>query len=323
MEHLQFSSRRVLVTGASGFIGKHLVERLLESSTEVHAVSRQVQCEDLDGVTWWKADLADVDEAYHLLSSIRPDFIFHLASHVAGGRDIALVRPTFRSNLLSTVNLLTAAAEVGCKRLIITGSLEEPDISSGAVPCSPYAAAKSAGSAYARMFHALYGVPVVILRLFMVYGPGQRDGRKLVPYVIQSLLRGESPLLSSGTREVDWIYIDDVVNGLLKAAHADGIEGSTIDIGSGELVSVREVVERLTDQINPGVIPQFGALAERPLEQLRVANVLNSFSKLQWRPSVTLQEGLMRMVAWYQDQHKSIRNAVEVPHPIPVVAMAP
>ncbi len=311
MEQYQFSSRRVLVTGASGFIGKHLVERLLESGADVHAVSRHVQCDGLDGVTWWQSDLAEAFEAHELIASIRPDFIFHLASHVAGGRDIALVQPTFRSNLMSTLNLLTAATEVGCQRLIITGSLEEPNIGSAAAPCSPYAAAKSAGSAYARMFHALYGLPVVILRLFMVYGPGQQDRRKLVPYVIHSLLRGERPLLSNGTRDVDWIYIDDVIEGVVQAVHADGLEGRTVDIGSGELVSVREVVERLTNLIDPRITPHFGALADRPLEQIRVANTLDSFQWLEWRPSVTLQDGLSRTVAWYEHQQTAIGNAVE------------
>ena len=189
---------RVLVTGASGFIGRHLVHRLLESGADVHAVSQKIRCDGLNVVRWRQADLADASTVHDLIASIRPDFIYHLASHVAGGRDTALVYPTFRSNLMGTVNLLTAAAEVGCWRMIITGSLEEPDIGSGAVPCSPYAAAKSAGSAYARMLHALYGLPVVILRLFMVYGPGQRDVRKLVPYVSHSLLDGEPPLLSNG-----------------------------------------------------------------------------------------------------------------------------
>ena len=83
------------------------------------------------------------------------------------------------------------------------------------------------------MFHALYGLPVINLRTFMTYGPGQRDGSKLIPYVATALLRGESPRLSSGTREVDWIYVGDVVDAYLAAAVADGVEGTSIDIGSG------------------------------------------------------------------------------------------
>jgi nucleoside-diphosphate-sugar epimerase len=91
--------------------------------------------------------------------------------------------------------------------------------------CSPYAAAKFAASAYGRMFHALYHTPVTILRLFMVYGPGQQDLRKLVPYVTLALLKGEMPRVSSGVREVDRIYVDDVAAGYLAAATATGVEG--------------------------------------------------------------------------------------------------
>ncbi len=88
------------------------------------------------------------------------------------------------------------------------------------VPGSPYAAAKTAVASYGRMFHALYGLPIVHLRVFMVYGPGPQDITKLVPYVTGCLLRGEPPRLSSGTREIDWIYIDDVVEAFVAAAHA-------------------------------------------------------------------------------------------------------
>jgi len=94
------------------------------------------------------------------------------------------------------------------------------------------------------MFFALYQLPVVILRVFMVYGPGQGDLQKLVPYVITSLLKGETPRFTSGTREVDWIYVEDVVAAFLEAARAPGVEGATLDVGTGKLVTVRQVVER-------------------------------------------------------------------------------
>jgi nucleoside-diphosphate-sugar epimerase len=295
-----FSGMKVLVTGASGFIGPHLYRRLHALEAEVHAVSRTFHASSMDGFRWRQADLANINSVRNLLVALRPEVIFHLAGHAAGGRDLERVLPTFHSNLTTTVNLLTAAAEVGCRRIVLASSLEEPQSEAiESVPSSPYAASKWAGSAYGRMFHALYQAPVVLARIFMTYGPGYQDQRKLIPYVILSLLRGEAPKLASGEREIDWIYVDDVVEGLLAVARAAGVEGKTIDIGSGELVSIRTLVRHLVRLINPDIEPLFGALDDRPLEQVRVAEVANSLNISGWEPAVSLEEGLKRTVDWY------------------------
>jgi len=296
----QFFGQKILVTGASGFIGAHLCRRLYRDGAEVHAISRTKHCSDGDGLYWWQVDMTETEAIGELVRTIKPDVVFHLASHVAGARDMELVMPTFRDNLMSTVNLLTAISEIGCRRIILTGSMDEPEPeSTPVIPSSPYTAAKWAASAYARMFHALYQLPVVILRVFMVYGPAQRDVSKLIPYVILSLLRGEAPKLTSGKRQVDWIYVQDVVEGCLAAAQAPDVEGRTIDIGSGELVSIQAIVEHLVPLINPQIKPLFGALPDRPREQRRVASTANSAVLLGWEPVTPLEEGLKRTVDWY------------------------
>jgi UDP-glucose 4-epimerase len=299
----ELSRQTVLVTGARGFIGSHLSRALTRCGAKVHGVSRRECLTDDKTVRWWELDLANSAAVRQLMRDVRPDVVFHLASHVAGAREIGLVIPTFQSNLASTVNLLTYAAETGCKRFLLAGSLEEPDPNApDAVPCSPYAAAKSAGTHYARMFHQLWGLPTVIAKLFMVYGPEQKDERKLIPYVSVCLLRGEAPKISSGQRMVDWIYVDDVVEGLLAAAVARDAEGTTVDIGSGRLVSIREVVKRMTGIVNPEIQPLFGAVADRPLEQVRVAEIAKSKALLGWEPKTSLQEGLERTVCWHREQ---------------------
>lgn len=295
-----------LVTGASGFIGSHLCQRLVHAGYTVHAVSRQASREygnDNTDMRWWQADLADSVAVHDIISHIKPDVVFHLASCVHGARDSQHVLPMFQSNLMSTVNLLTALSDIGCQRIVLTGSLEEPDPrDSHAVPCSPYAAAKWASSAYARMFHALYQLPIVVLRVFMVYGPAQQDVNKLIPYAIRTLLRQEAPKLSSGQRQVDWVYVADVVEACLAAVHAAGIEGQTIDVGSGVLTSIRVMVEHLVRIVNPQIEPLFGALPERPLEQVRVADTARSQALMHWQPSTALEVGLENTVAWYAGQ---------------------
>ena len=292
----------MLVTGASGFIGSHLCRRLCSVAAEVHAVSRTA-CPRISGrIRWWRADLADIESARRLFDAVRPEVVYHLAGHVLGARDVELVVPTFQSNLTSSVNLFTVATQIGCDRIILPGSLEEPEGDCAeAVPSSPYAAAKWAASSYARMFHALYDAPVVITRIFMVYGPGRQSSQKLIPYVTMSLLRGEPPKLSWGTRSIDWVYVEDVVDGLLAAALKPGLEGSRVDLGSGTLVTVRGLVERLVELVDTNVRPQFGGVPERPLEQVRAANLAETREKLGWMPATSLDDGLRRTVAWYDE----------------------
>jgi UDP-glucose 4-epimerase len=293
------AGKTALVTGASGFIGGAVARRLRASGAVVHCVSRTAP--GTRGDRWWQVDLTSLPEVRGLLDAIRPDLVFHLAGVTSATRGIESVVPILQANLIPTVNLLAAVAEQPVQRLLLAGSLEEPQPdASWPVASSPYAASKFGAGVYMRMCHALYGVPAVWLRLFMVYGPTQMDVRKLIPHVTCSLLRGEAPALSDGKRAVDWIYIDDVVDAFLAAAVADGIDGDTLDIGSGQLVTVREVAERLVRRIDPALTPRFGSVPERRLEQMRVADAERTAQRLGWRARTSLDDGLHSTVDWYR-----------------------
>ena len=302
-KHYNFQKKRVLVTGASGFIGSHLCRKLNKLNAEVHGVSRQDPKNLDDFIQWWQGDVSDSRFIDELIKKLRPQLIIHLASYVVGLRDLSAVRPTLSSNLLSSINILISATDVGCERIILVGSQEEPDKDkTHVIPTSPYAAAKWSGSAYARMFHALYKTPVTIARLFMVYGPGQRDVNKLIPYVTLSLLKGQAPELSSGQRLVDWIYVTDVVDGLLKIAQNQNSDGYTFDLGSGALVSIREIVHQLVRIINPDIKPLFGYIPDRPLEQVIVASIKDTYNAIGWKPVTPIDKGLDITVNWFKEQ---------------------
>jgi UDP-glucose 4-epimerase len=290
----------VLVTGGAGFIGSRLCELLRASAWVVHSASRRPRGA-VSAHRHWEIDLTDAEATSDLVRAVKPDYVFHLASHVWGAPDLKHVLPTFRSNLQTTVNLLTAATEVGCERMVVTGSLVEPEPGTERIPSSPYAAAKWASSDYSRMFHALYGLPVVIARVFMVYGPAQQDETKLVPYTIRSLARGEAPEITSGRRQIDWVYVDDVVDGLIALALASGVEGDTVDLGSGSLITTADLVEMICSLMKSAVRPRFGALADRPLEPVRVARVADTTALTGWTPRVSLEQGLARTIDWYAD----------------------
>ncbi|MGV9772579.1 NAD-dependent epimerase/dehydratase family protein [Streptosporangium sp. NPDC003464] len=294
---------QVLVTGATGFIGARLVERLSSLGAQVHAVSRSPREGAGHGETWHVADVSDAGAVEDLVRSTRPAVVFHLASEVAGARDPQLVRPMLDSNLASVVNLLTAVAGSPGTRVVLAGSLEEPRPAEGeTAPSSPYAVAKWAASGYARMFHHLWDVPVTTLRIGMVYGPGQHDTRKLVPYVTLSLLRGEAPSLSSGTRQLDWVYVDDVVDAFLAAGMTPEAAGLSLDIGTGTRTSIRDTVELLGRIIGGPARPRYGAISDRPLDSARIADIAPAAEVLRWRPVTGLEEGLRLTTAWYAER---------------------
>lgn len=310
-----FEGRRVLVTGGDGFIAHHLRTRLARiPGCRADATSRVPRApeahragDDGPSARWWTLDLTDTEAVERRILEIRPDVIVHLAGFVSGARELDAVMPALRGNLLATVNVLTAASRAGTGRIVLAGSMEEPRADDpDAVPGSPYAASKWAASGYARLFHALYGLPVIVLRIFMTYGPAQKDVTKVLPYVILSALRGEAPELGNGARPVDWIYVQDVVEAIEAACAAEGAVGRSLDVGSGSLVTIREVALRLTAMIDPSLAPRFGARADRPLEHPRAADTAGTKAAIGWAPRTTLEEGLGRTVAWYRERAASL-----------------
>jgi UDP-glucose 4-epimerase len=294
---------RCLVTGGSGFLGRHLLAALERAGAETLGWSRLPQAGG-GAVAWRRVDVEEREAVERALDEDRPEVVFHLASLVTGRRELELVAPTFRANLAAAVHVLAAATRVGCRRVVVAGSMEEP--APGEAPASPYAAAKGATSLYASLFRAVYGAPIVTARIFMVYGPGHRDLAKVVPASILAALGGRRPPISSGARPVDWIHVEDVAAGLVALASAPGVEGATLDLGSGELTTVRDVVERIC-RLTGIEGPEVGALPDRPGEPVRRADVEATAAATGWRPAIGLDRGLAGTVEWYRTERAAGR----------------
>ena len=286
-------NKRILITGAGGFIGRRLAMRLVAMGAEVHGTSRNERNGDPLAITWWKGSFEDMEVARTIFENVRPDVVFHLSGLVSGATAMENVLPAFSSHVASTLNLLTLAAKIDCDRVLIIGSSTEPI---NAEPSSPYAAAKWASTMYGQFFHKLYDLPIVVARPFVGYGPGQAAD-KLVPYVISRLINGQRPRLSSGLWKTDWTYIDDMVEGILRCGYVHGIEGCTIDIGTGQLTSVHEVVQKIVTLLDSSVSPIFGAVPDRYSEHTLMANTEHTWEKIHWKSTVSLDEGLKRTIA--------------------------
>jgi nucleoside-diphosphate-sugar epimerase len=283
------------VTGAAGFLGRHLVARLLGDGVDVHGVSRIPRLMPAE-VRWHQSAFDEASEIDRLLRSIRPDVVFHLAGQVTSAFEIDRIASTFTSLLASTVHLLTSATRLGVERVVLAGSFTEPE-ERGEAAVSPYAAAKACASLYARTFHALYRTPVVVVRIFMTYGPGQRPSQ-LVPHAIASLLQKRAPRLSDGSYAADWIYVDDVIEGLLRAARRPTLCGRTVELGTGRLTTVREVAERIAALLDIRTPLRFGDRPEGTHPVRPAADVAATRALLDWHPTITLDDGLGRTIAW-------------------------
>lgn len=291
----------ILVTGAAGFIGQHLCNLLSGHGAVVHGVSRRSQRAGGAVAHWHRVELSDEAAVATMVESVRPTQVIHLAGATSAARTRELLLPTFQANVVSTVNLLNALSKQKPARFVLGGSMEQPipGEDGQAAPTSPYAASKLAAAGYARMASDILGVPSVVARIFMVYGPGQRELKKLVPYVTLSLLRNIAPKLTGGERSVDWVYVEDVARDLAVAAVAPGLDGMSVDMGSGVATSVQRVVAELAGIIGSNVSPEYAQPAAPPTVDA-VADLNRSQRLLGTGARVQLAEGLRRTVDWYR-----------------------
>ena len=291
--------RHVLVTGGTGFIGRHLTARLLEAGADVwvgvypqEAAGRIAALSDR--VKRVPLDIQDAQSALYAAGRAPFQVVFHLAAVgvTDPGIDPALALTV---NAKGTVHLLAALRGRDVQRVVITGTSLEygaRETREGLDPINAYAASKVAAWAFGRMFWRAYGLPVVTARLFQVYGPGQLPPA-LVPATIRAALTGQDFAMTPGGQERDFVYVKDVVEGLLAAASAPDAEGQSLDLGTGTAQPIRQVVERAwllargTGEIRAGALPY------RPGEIVHiVADADHTAALTGWRWRTGLDSGL-------------------------------
>jgi nucleoside-diphosphate-sugar epimerase len=303
---------RVLVTGGTGFIGRHLAGALLGRGATVCVAGRRRREQlpaDLFGasVDYRSADLCSAEAAGELVASCRPDVVFHLASAVDVARDLAQIETQVRGTQMPAVHVARACLEHGVGRLVHVGTCEEYGNGrapfreeQAAAPVSPYSAAKVAATAYVRMLSASFGLRAVIVRPFLTYGPGQ-DANLFVPALIRSALAGRDFPMTAGAQTREFNYVDDIVDGLLRAADSAAAEGLVVNLGCGEPHRIAAVAQLVLDLMGNPIRAELGKLPYRPGETWEFyCDNRRAREVLGWTPRVPLEEGLRRTIAWFR-----------------------
>jgi len=311
-------SKRILISGASGFVGANLARRALRDGHEVHLLLRS-------GYRSWRldeiashvhldgADLADRDGVRAAVRRIRPDWVFHLAAYGAysSQQDVERMAST---NLLGCVSLLDACVEVGVGAFVNAGSSSEyglkdhaPDEEESLNPNSPYAITKAAATHYCRFKARESGIHAVTARLYSVYGPYEEPSR-LIPTLIVRCLNGELPPLVSPETARDFIYVDDAVDAMVTVANAVVPAGSVFNVCSGAQVKLKDVVDTARQLMGVDAEPDWGTMAARSWDtDVWVGTGARLERELGWRVSTSFAEGLRKTVDWLRARPELLR----------------
>lgn len=302
------TSNRLLVTGATGFIGQPTVQAALEEGYEVHAVARRPL--RVDGVQNHEVDLLDPREVTTTIDRIRPSHLIHLAWDISdynGPQNLTWVQ--------ASLHLLEQFQAHGGHRAVLAGSCFEYDFSYGycteeITPTRPntfYGVAKNSLSRLSDAFAEQTGLSTATARIFFVYGPRQ-PSQQLIPHVIQSLLDGATAECTHGRQLRDYLHVADVASACVAVLGSD-LRGA-VNVGSGEPTRLRDMIHTVADRLDARSRVVLGAREVKPGEPpLLVANPTRLQQEVGWSPSFTVRDGLLDTLDWYRT-----RSRAPVPH---------
>lgn len=306
--------KRVLLTGASGFVGRHCLSALDAEEYEIHAISNRGLAEPTKaGVRWHQADLLNAEQVRSLITEIEPTHLLHCAWYAVPGKywDAAENFEWVDASL----HLLEMFANAGGKRAVGVGTCAEYDWSHG--HCSEISTPLNPATAYGVCKHKLErglgelgkqnGISTAWGRLFFLYGPHE-DPKRLVPSVISSLLREEPALCSHGEQVRDFLHVQDAGDALV--ALLDSEVSGAVNIASGVPVRLHEVIEEIAKQLHRRHLVQLGDRPAPENEPARlVADVARLRDEVRWSPRYNLRDGLAQTINWWRTQLAKQRTA--------------
>ena len=309
---------RFAVSGASGFIGRHLISLLHERGAQIIMLRRPGSpTAPFTSVRSHVIDFSDSKACAASLRRLKPTHIIHLAGFANSDRSVDSIARSLDVNLTASMKLILGAMDaIPDSRVVVSGTLETSNPWEDPVEVgSPYGISKAMLEVLTGGLHRLYGANLMNARLGMVYGPDDPNEHRLVPSVVSAFLRGTAPVLSSGRRRCDWIYVSDVAEALVEAALIKKAAEPEIDIGTGQLISIRRVAEVIRGHIGTSLEPVYSDELDRPNEQERAADAEQTFRLSGWRARVSLTEGIARTVAWHRRQRAEDPHSEAAPSP--------
>ena len=310
---MKIEKRKVLLTGGTGFLGHHVVKALRNREADVTLLLQpHEKTWRLDGiesnVNMIKASLTNREETRKAVQAVQPEVIIHFAGWMERRRDMAILDDMYGHHVSSTMNLILAADPEVTKLILNTGTSEEygeqadPFIETLPIdPVSPYSASKGAATVMATYLSKAIGLPVVTMRPFITYGPGQVHDT-LIPFLIKGVLQKKTVELTEGLQYRDFIFVDDLVSCYLAVIEkAESIRSPDVfNVGTGRKTRVCDVIETIADLTNGHEYLKIGARPMRPGEpESMMANIQKAEEFLEWVPKVSLNEGLRKTIDWW------------------------
>jgi nucleoside-diphosphate-sugar epimerase len=324
------TGQRVLVTGATGFIGSHLASRLARDGAEVHALVRRGSdagrlASVRQQIHLHEGDVTDEASIRRAFAAATPWAVYHLAADTGVRRlseGWAGVERSVRVNLQGTLAVLRGALEATSPVSVFVraGGLEEYgtgptpyDEAQREAPISPYSASQVAATHYCEMLQRGTATRIVTVRPALVYGPGQSSDF-FIPSLIASCLRGAAFEMTAGTQHRDLLYIDDLVDALIRVATTGAPRGGVVNVGHGIEHAMRDVAMEIAGLTGRPDLLQIGARPERPGDLVHlVTRTERAAELLDWRPKIGLTEGLRRTIAWYRAHASAVERSRSIP----------
>ena len=311
MKKQSFENKRVLITGGFGFIGSHLVRRLLQEKAQVAVLVRETsnpwRVNDLlKDIRVFIANIQDTMSVLNVVLEYSPDYIFHLAAYGVISSQTSF-KDALQINVLGTVNIVNAAKEAGCEKMINLGSSSEYGDKGTPIheemvlaPVDIYGSTKAAATLIAHQIAQETSTPIVTLRPFGIFGE-MEDTHKLFGYIIKSLVSNQEVKLTSCEQFRDYCYVGNLIDGMVLAALEPSVKNEIFNIGSGQAFPLKHFVTLIFNNIQTHQKPQYGAIADRINERNCPLPDINKIKKrLDWKPEITLEEGIIKTINWYK-----------------------
>lgn len=306
---MSVQNKRILVTGAHGFIGRHLCQALRQGGAYVVGCGRNADKRNIYASKLYELNIVDKSCVQDIVKSVRPDFVVHLAATKNNGIDFSAYWDAYETNLVGSLNLIEACDALNpFTRFIFLGSADEYGVTRAPyvetareAPVNAYGISKLAVTQLLQSRWRTKAFPAVILRPTIVYGPGQR-ANMFLPAIIEALVRGEEFEMTTGLQTRDLVYIDDLIHAILLAMETPKIEGKVINISSARPTQIIELA-RMTAKI---IDEKAESLLRVGAKSGRQGEAMNYWAKnglaeelLGWLPKVSLEQGLRRTVEYF------------------------